>query len=162
MQERLAELDHQLTLGGILGGMRYLNSRVAHRFTAVYRLDGEMLRGVDLVDKLNPKVVIDRKAVPLNSTFCQFAVTTQGFSTENTLKDARLEGHWLKDTWGSYTGIPLLSNAGRLFGTFCHFDNEPQVLSNVEFDFLHAAVRLFPPYLESRTRESGLDAPLVA
>ena len=52
------ELDQQLDQfrlafdsGGLHGALRYLNARTSFRYTAVYRLDGQMMRNIHLYDR---------------------------------------------------------------------------------------------------------------
>ncbi|MES2052201.1 MAG: hypothetical protein V4455_09595, partial [Pseudomonadota bacterium] len=68
-------LQDLLQKQGLKAGLAFLNDRVPHRFTAIYRLDNMMLRRVELVDKGGSPLEVDGlEAVPLETSFCQFVL----------------------------------------------------------------------------------------
>ena len=69
------------------------------------------------------------------------------FCTSNTAEDSRLDGHKYQGVLGAYYGVPLLNNAGKLYGTLCHFDSVPRSLGDEEFDVLQQAAKILPSYL---------------
>jgi len=77
----LIDLQDALKGSGRNAGLRYLNSRVDHRFTAVYKPEAGVMRNVAIVDKLAEVVPANLLAVPLEETFCQF-VLRDGFETQ--------------------------------------------------------------------------------
>lgn len=134
---------------GLNAGLILLNKRVAHRFTAVYRLDNGIMRNVAVVDKQGEVVPQSLLEVPLEHSFCQFVLKDGSFMTQNSADEGRLQGHIYKGVLNSYVGLPLTTNNGDLFGTFCHFDFPPQEIVDEEFEFLQTAVRLLPAYVIS-------------
>ena len=128
-------------------GLDFLNARVEHRFTGVYRLDGGVMRSMYLHDKQGEIIPEFLQDVPLVDSFCQFVLRDGGFCTANTGQDARLNGHKYQGVMGAYYGLPLLNNAGELFGTLCHFDVPNHALPDAEFAFLQKAVQVLPKYL---------------
>lgn len=141
------EFQNALLRSGLKAGLMVLNKRVQHRFTAVYKLDGGVMRNVAVVDKLGEVVPEDVLEFPLEHSFCQFVLRDGFFTTQNSAGDARLEGHMYKGVVNSYVGLPLTKTGGDLFGTFCHFDFPAQALADEEFEFLSKAVRVLPAYL---------------
>lgn len=144
-------LEDILNRDGLKAGLAWLNSRVPYRFTAVYRLDGLVLRSVQVFDKdgpaATPPVLME---VPLETSFCQYVLRDGQFATGDSGTDQRLDGHPYKGVMGSYVGLPLQGNQasdGELMGTFCHFDFENRQLSDEEFAFLQRVARLLPRYV---------------
>lgn len=128
-------------------GLDFLNARVPHRFTGVYKLEGGILHGMYLHDKQGQIVPEFLKAVPLADSFCQFVLRDGCFVTCDSGQDARLDQHKYQGVMGSYYGLPLLNNYGELYGTLCHFDVTNHALSDAEFAFLQKAARVLPKYL---------------
>jgi hypothetical protein len=132
---------------GLTEALASLNSRVPHRYTAVYRLDGALLRNVELVDKAGEARPEFLEAVPLGTSFCQFVLRDGVFLTSNSAHDDRLEGHPYKGVMVAYHGVPIPRPEGGLFGTLCHFDVLEQPLSDAEFENLRGVARVLPAFL---------------
>ena len=135
-------------------GLGYLNKRVPHRYSAVYRLDGSTLRNEFVFDKLGELTPEFLKEVPLTDSFCQFVIRDGAFRTANTTLDERLSGHKYQGVVGSYHGLPLEDNYGNLYGTICHFDVDKHDLDDQEFGVLKGAAKLLPIYLGRRPQVS--------
>lgn len=146
MENALQILRATLLSGGLSAGLDQLNRRVSHRFTAVYRLEGDTLRNVAIVDKLCEVVPEQLLAVPLGSSFCQF-VLRDGVFTIDGSSDPRLVGHPYEGIVNAYVGLPLMETGGELLGTFCHFDFEPLQITDTEFQFMEKVARELPPFL---------------
>ncbi len=142
----LSEFENLLSTAGLHAGLTFLNGRVPHRFTAVYRLDQLMLHMVDMVDKdgLNDMKL---EAVPLGDSFCQFALRDGSFLTTRSADDPRLDGHPYQGVMESYIGLPLARADGELFGTFCHFDLAGRPVHDDEYAFLTQVAAVLPRYL---------------
>lgn len=123
--DAFARFTEILTAQGVPEALRYLNSRTPHRFTGLYRFDGDTLRNVHLVD------VYDRGTVkgddpPMAETYCSIVGRTEKpFAVDDTRADARLAGHPARESVISYCGVLVRDAAGRPFGTLCHFDLQP-------------------------------------
>lgn len=141
-------LENILNRDGLKAGLAWLNSRVPHRFTAVYLLDSLVLKSREVVDKdgeaATPPVLME---VPLETSFCQYVLRDGQFITGDSGLDNRLDGHPYQGVMGSYVGLPLQGNADSLMGTFCHFDFENRQLPDDEFAFLQRVARLLPRYV---------------
>ncbi|RZJ04305.1 MAG: GAF domain-containing protein [Haliea sp.] len=138
---RLDALQQALQSEGIVAGLKFLNDRVPHRLTAIYRLSGAAVHCVHVYDKQG-ELTTDRMAVvPLGESFCQFAMRDGVFLTDDTTADRRLDGNPNQGVVVCYHGLPLLDNDASLYGTLCHFDFVPQALPDGEFDHLQQAAR---------------------
>ncbi|RZJ01679.1 MAG: hypothetical protein EOP39_23440 [Rubrivivax sp.] len=150
----LIELQHALKEGGLMGGLTWLNRRVPHRYTVVYRFDGEAFYTIALVDKLGEPMPDLFVRVPFEDSFCQFSIGIGQFKTADSVKDQRLDGHLHQATVQSYVGLPLTRPLVGLYGTFCHLDLVPQVISDTEFAFLQQAAPLVAEHLPATTAKA--------
>ncbi|MEJ8813114.1 GAF domain-containing protein [Variovorax ureilyticus] len=120
--------------------LQYLNSGVPHRYTAVYRFEGDILRNVLLYDKrrqMRPDFLI---AVPFKQSFCQFVRKDQVFRTDDSGNDERLVGHPYRGVVVvSYHSVPVMNAEGALWGTMSHFDMSSRRLAESEFELLQRA-----------------------
>lgn len=145
--QAMLQLETRLARDGLGGALQFLNARVPHRFTGVYRLDGPMLRNVALADKHLHLEPVDLKVVPLKDSFCQFVLRDTIFLTSESGRDERLAGHPYGGVVGCYVGVPISRSAGTLDGTLCHFDLASHPITDDEFLLLERAARLLPPFL---------------
>ena len=137
LDQQLAQFRSAFEVGGLYGALRFLNSRTSYRYTAIYRLEGQMMRNIHLYDRRgeNPTNLSE---VPLGDSFCQFVLADNGFNTGNSGADERLVGHAYRGIMNSYFGLPLSRKPGTIYGTLCHFDFEPMAISEDEIPLLEA------------------------
>ena len=133
---------------GLTAGLTGLNGRVPHRYTAVYQLDQETLRNIELVDKAGEARPEFLAAVPLGTSFCQFVLRDGAFLTADSATDHRLDGHPYQGVVVSYHAIPLVTEGSTLFGTLCHLDTVPCDLPERELAFLQRVATGLPAFLE--------------
>lgn len=137
----LAELERSLRERGLLGALWFLNSRTAHRFSGVFRFDGDMLRSVALVDKWDPLVQIGED-IPVASAYCaHLRDTGLPLEVEHGPDDPRTPWMAQSDVI-SYCGAPIHSRTGELWGALCHFDAARCDTRNSEMPLLLAAAAL--------------------
>jgi len=158
--QSLSNIRATLRSTGLQAALQVLNQRVPHRFTAVYQLNGDVMRNVAIVDKAGEIVPDSLLSVPFTSSFCQF-VLKDGFFKLDGHGDARLEGHPYKGVVEAYVGVPLSREGGDLIGTFCHFDFPPTGVSDEEFAFMQQVARELPPYVGQAGSLSGTGAASV-
>ena len=48
LDQQLAQFRLACDSGGLYGALRYLNARTTFRYSAIYRLDGQMMRNIYL------------------------------------------------------------------------------------------------------------------
>ena len=135
--------------GGLAAALAWLNQGVAHRYTAIYRFEGELLRNVALYDKLDlvrPDFLL---VVPFRHSFCQFVLRDQAFQTEDSRLDKRLDGHPYQGVVISYHSVPLTNAEGALWGTMSHFDMVSHQLQDGEFELLQQAARVLGSHLKT-------------
>ncbi len=144
--ERVRAYEHVLERDGP-AGLDFLNARVPHRFTGVYRLENGVMHNVYLHDKQGEVIPEYLQAVPLGDSFCQFVLRDREFRTCDTARESMLNGHKYQGVIGAYYGVPLVNNYGDLYGTLCHFDVLNYSISDDEFAFFSKAALLLPKYL---------------
>jgi GAF domain-containing protein len=120
--DKLRLLRSTVAEDGVRAGLQYLNSLTGHRFTALYRFEGDTLRNAEFFDRENP-LVTTTEAIPVLASYCVFVRDAgASFYTENARDDDRLGDHPKRPVIQSYCGVPLRDTEGRMFGTICHFD----------------------------------------
>lgn len=124
---------------GLPGGLSFLNAQVPHRFTAVYRFAGLIVKNVCLHDALGRKRPSFLSAMPRSKSLAQFVAPGVPFRTNDSSRDPRLEGHAYEEILFSYHGTALVAPNARLWGVLCHFDLAPLPLSDPVFQALEAA-----------------------
>lgn len=139
LNQGLAVLKSELDVGGIMAALKYLNGRVEHRFTAIYKLQGAMQRAVFLYDKQgqpDPRF----NAMTTSDSLGQYLTTSEPFGVANSATDAFLLERGHRSLAVAYYGVSLSPADTRPTGSLCHFDLKPQLLpSPVERDFLNRA-----------------------
>lgn len=158
--QSLSNVRETLRASGLYSALQLLNARVPHRFTAVYQLNGDLMRNIAIVDKAGAVVPENLLTVPLGSSFCQF-VLRDGFFRLQGDADERLNGHPYQGVVESYVGVPLTSAGGALIGTFCHFDFPALPISDEEFCFMQQVAHELPPYVVQAGTLSGTGAASV-
>ena len=134
----LGEFDAVLQSTGVLGALAYLNSRTPHRFTGIFRYDGEQLVNLFIYDRENSKAEL-WAPFPKDNSYCGVVHDTEAsFVVANSKTDARVNNHPASARIASYCGVPLQNSDGSLFGSLCHFDFKPQAFADLDLPFLIA------------------------
>ena len=134
----LSSFQQVLDTHGLGAALLFLNRRVPHRFTAIYRLNGARLLRLGFVDKRG-EACEETAEVPFENSFCALAVREGELLITDLSHDERLRDQPNPYGLGSYVGFPLASGPGQLHGTFCHYDTTSNPLSEEEFLFLERA-----------------------
>jgi GAF domain-containing protein len=140
-----------LAAGDLRGAVILLNSLVPHRFTSVFRFDGDLLHNVVFFDRENPAQ--ERvESIPVAASYCVFVRDGRDrFVVPDSEADARVEGHPKQPVFRSYCGVPLIDASGRMHGTVCHFDFEPHPADPRTVELLEAVA----PYLSPPDRAAA-------
>ncbi|MDB5885791.1 MAG: hypothetical protein JWR74_1962 [Polaromonas sp.] len=147
LNQQLVDFAQAVNSQGLHGALRFLNARTAYRYSAVYRLDGQMMRNIHIYDRQGENTA-DLNEVPLGDSFCQFVMAENGFATANSATDPRLLGHAYQGILNAYFGLPLSRKPGTIYGTFCHFDFQAIQLPDSEIPFIEAAADMLMDHLE--------------
>lgn len=144
----LAEFRAAL-FGGVHAALRYLNSRTPHRYTGVYRYDGEMLRNMALFDRSEPEKPRGGD-IPMVDAYC----ANVGRNREPLeFADASGDGRF-PYLPGSpvvcYSGVLITSPEGVPYGTLCHYDVRRCETRASDIPLLKAAAPLIYDALESQ------------
>jgi GAF domain-containing protein len=156
----LSDFQAVLHKHGLKAGLMFLNERVPHRYTSVYRLEHDRLRRLAFVDKWggSDRALAD---VPLRDSFCEVAIEDGNLVVTDAASDERLQGRPNPAGLASYVGLPLAAHPGELFGTFCHYDVCSRPVSDEEFGFLEQAAKALRAYVGERADLDGIDTPPV-
>jgi hypothetical protein len=143
------ELSARLHTAGPLVALAWLNARTRFRFTGLYHAEPPVLRNLYLVDRENPTLNVSGGVCPLDETYCAITCAREAaFATTDARRDPRLVAHPARNSVISYSGVPLRLADGRAWGTLCHFDLRPRLLSRTEADVLDAVAPLFAAWLQ--------------
>jgi len=132
---------------GVEEALAWLNSGVPHRYSAIYRFEGALLRNEFLFDKKGAPRPAYLLAVPFEVSFCRFALRDGSFRTDNSALDERLRGHPYRGVVVSYHSVPVVTPEGDLWGTLSHFDTEAIHLADEEFELLKAVAQELSVFL---------------
>ncbi len=124
------------------GALALLNDRVSYRFTAIYKLVGSVLRAQYAYDRTS-EYRTWLMAVPLERSFCQYAIERGEFMTSRVSADSRLANRPYAGMVEAYYGQLLRRPDGTPYGTFIHFDLESRSIAADEIGFLRETVPLF-------------------
>ena len=137
----LSELRGVLETRGLDAGLMFLNARVPHRYSAVYRLSDAYLRRLGFTDKLGGPG-LEFAEVPFKDSYCELAVKQAPMVVTDVVTDPRLDAYPNPGQLMSYVGLPLSVAPGALFGTLCHYDTSAHLLSDAELAFMEQASEL--------------------
>jgi hypothetical protein len=137
----LAAFERCLAGDGLRGALRFLNGRTPHRFTGVFRFDGDMLRNVALVDKWHRNVERGDD-VPLAEAYCaHLRRTGEPIEVADGHSDPRTP--WMKGSpVVSYCGAVIEDEQGQPWGALCHFDSARCESKDSDLPLLAAAAVL--------------------
>jgi len=136
-----------LSTRGIVPALAMLNDRTSFRYTAIYKLNGDVMHAAHAFDR-ESEYRTWLKVVPLGKSFCQHAVEHGEFVTSHASKDQRLTNRPYGSMVESYYGRLLTRECGKPYGTFIHFDLEPRSIPTEEVEFLREVIPHFVGYLE--------------
>ncbi|TPE43446.1 hypothetical protein [Pontibacter mangrovi] len=146
-EKELQEFKEALGSAGIHGALRYLSHRTPHRFTGIYRYDGEMLRNVAIFDKYDPALKKGEDA-PMKATYCSLLQVRQALEIMDATEDERVKGLVVTPVT-SYYGVLMRDAHGRPFGSLCHFDMKRCQERLNDFPLLEAAAKVLYDHLLS-------------
>lgn len=106
---------------GVHAALRFLNDLTPHRFTGIYRYDGDILRNVYLYDQVDPSV-IHGQDVAMIDAYCA-NVGRSGFGIEfSNINSNEMIGIKSGSPVISYCGVLVRDSSGKPYGTLCHYD----------------------------------------
>jgi GAF domain-containing protein len=155
-----AECSAIVSQRGVEPALAFLNGRTRFRFTGIYHVDPPYLRNLWLFDRENPRLNVSGEVKPLCDTYCAFTYATGApFATPDAPSDPRLTQHSARQSIISYAGVPMRLEGGHLWGSLCHFDVRPRMLSPDERSVLESVAPLF---VEGLVMQKAIAAPLSA
>ncbi|WP_133274357.1 GAF domain-containing protein [Hymenobacter radiodurans] len=146
MLREIDEFSTVLHQQGAHAALKYLNGRTPHRYTGVFRFDGDKLRNEVLYDRYEPNVQQGEDA-PMEATYCSLVGRQQApLEINDAATDSRVKG--LIDTpVVSYCGVLIRDAQGTAFGTLCHYDMQRCQERTTDLPLLETAATLLHKYL---------------
>ena len=140
MQAEIADFAALLQQQGVHEALGYLNHRTPHRYTGVFRFDGDMLRSEALFDRNRPEVRTGADA-PLATTYCSLVGRSEApVQIFDTAVDPQALG--IETPVVSYCGALIRDGQGKAFGTLCHYDLQRCQERTTDQTLLEAAAQL--------------------
>lgn len=143
----VATVRNLIASRGIVPALAMLNDRTPFRFTAIYKLNGDVMHATHAFDR-DCEYRTWLKVVPLPKSFCRYAIEHGEFVTSHASRDRRLTNRPYAGMVESYYGRLLRRECGTPYGTFIHFDLEPRDMPSEEIRFLSDVIPQFIDYLE--------------
>jgi hypothetical protein len=144
--------EQQILARGLFAGLASLNATSCHRFTGVYRFEGDWVKCVLLFDRNNPDLRVGEN-VRWRDSYCRLtAQAGDRCEIRNSLADARLESHSARQAVQSYCAVLLYTRVGTPLGTLCQFDTQPRATPELTFNYLSAAAPAVERFLTRSAR----------
>lgn len=148
-RRKILQFEKVLAERGILPALGFLNARVRHRYTAVCRFDGPLLRNLFVYDRENAKILYGGTAQVLEETYATFVRRRkEAFRSDDCLHDGRLLYHSARASVLSYVGVPIRLATGELWGVLAHHDREPRVAPVGEVELLKQVIPALSRWLK--------------
>ncbi|HEX8659511.1 MAG TPA: hypothetical protein VF690_18365 [Hymenobacter sp.] len=140
MQAEIAEFAALLQQQGVHAALGYLNHRTPHRYTGVYRFDGDMLRSEVLFDR-NMVDLRQGADAPMATTYCALVGR---YEAPIQILDATVDplALGIETPVISYCGALIRDEQGKAFGTLCHYDLQRCQERTTDQPLLNAAAQL--------------------
>ena len=130
---------------GIPEALQYLNSRTPHRYTGIFRFEGDVLRNEALFDRYQPSVR-QGDDVPMAVTYCALVGRQQApLQILDATVDPQAAG--VDTPVISYCGVLIRDAQGHAFGTLCHYDLQRCQERITDLPLLEAAAQLLYRHL---------------
>lgn len=155
-EARAAFADFVVTLrsDGLRPALAKLARRSDFRFIGIWRFkDGKANAAVHF-DREDPSVETASEVADTATYCCYVRESGEPFKTPNAMVDERLARHPARQAVLSYSGVPVLDNAGQVVGTLCHYDLVPRDTSQVDIPLMLSVASYLslgghvPPYPE--------------
>lgn len=106
-----------------------LNAPTPYRYTSILRFDGEKLESVWTFDRSHDSADTFPPDVPVQASYCDLVRETgKPVVIVDALLDARVQTHPKRSVLRAYCGVPIYRADGTMFGTLCHYDEQPQTI----------------------------------
>jgi len=151
-EAQFAQFDALLTTFGLRPALAFLLSLTDYRYIAIFRFqDGRATAAVFCDSQAPEQLTTDE--VPDTATYCCYVRDARGvFSVADALTDPRTATHPAREAVRAYCGVPVMTPAGEILGTLCHYDTQPRDATQIDLELmLQVASRLansglVPPY----------------
>lgn len=140
LSAEIAEFTLLLQQQGVHAALGYLNHRTPHRYTGIYRFDGDTLRSEALFDRKMPDVRIGVDA-PMATTYCSLVGRSESLvQILDAASDPQALG--IDTPVISYCGALMRDGEGKAYGTLCHYDLQRCQERTTDQPLLQAAAQL--------------------
>ncbi len=131
-----AEFESTLERAGVRESLAQLLKATDYRFIGILRFEGGKANAAVHYDREN-LAQLSVQEVPDTAPYCCYVRDSGGaFMTANAMLDPRLTAHPAREAVPAYCGVPVMDDAGTLFGTLCHYDLVPRDPAQVDLELM--------------------------
>lgn len=107
-----------------------LNAPTPYRYTSILRFGDDTLESVWTFDRRHhDNADTYPPDAPVQASYCDLVrATGEPVVIIDALSDARVKTHPKRSVLRAYCGVPIFRADGTLFGTLCHYDEQPQTI----------------------------------
>jgi CheY-like chemotaxis protein len=107
-----------------------LSTQTPCRYTSLLRFtEDDRLASVWTHDRESPVTDAFPLGLPVEASYCVLVRQSgAGCTVENARIDSRTTKHPKRDELAAYVGVPVYDAEGKMFGTLCSYDAQPQAL----------------------------------
>jgi CheY-like chemotaxis protein len=124
-----AAVERLIAANDVRGVLELLNGHSAYHYSSIFRFADGKLDSVWTFDRAARRVDASAPDLPIAASYCTYvASAAAAFHVADAPTDPRVADHSKRQSVRSYCGVPLFRADGSLFGTLCHYDEEPRPL----------------------------------
>jgi hypothetical protein len=153
LETELQEFKKILEASGVAGALKFLSQKTPHRYTGIYKYDGDTLRNIALYDSYDQQVQKGEDA-PMSATYCSLVRQEQRLEIKDAETDNRVKGKIITPVV-SYCGALMKDAEGNPFGTVCHFDMKRCEEPISHFPLLEEATTLLFHHINDKPGTTG-------
>lgn len=125
-----AAIERLIAANDVRRLLAVLNGHGTYQYSSIFRFADGKLDSVWTFDRARPNADASAVDLPIAGSYCTYIESAAApiYITDATT-DPRVADHPKRDILRSYCGVPLFRADGSLFGTLCHYDEEPRPLA---------------------------------
>jgi CheY-like chemotaxis protein len=129
ISESAAAVERLVAANDVAGLLAVLNGNSKYRYTSLFRFAQGKLESVWTFDRSRRSVDAFAPDLPIGASYCTYVASAAApFHVADSQTDPRVADHPKRETLRAYCGVPLFRADRTLFGTLCHYDEEPRPL----------------------------------
>lgn len=122
-------VERLIAANDIRGLLALLNGKTSYRYSSIFRFADGNLDSVWTFDRTRRSVDASTPDLPIVASYCLYVASAAApFHVADAKTDPRVADHPKRESLRAYSGVALFRADATLFGTLCHYDEEPRPL----------------------------------